>query len=230
MDNEQETRRLSAWELEPIDEKRRPTEEGNGVQVLPSEIVRTLYRSRPEDWRGHRDTECDRISAGLGQVMSLDIAKSLASAVDLNLCPYPIDLSTIRKRLDNRFYRRVSAVEFDVNYIVINACKLYNSQSNEICSASIIKDLCLEIIQNRDVVEIPTIYQRLVKKYKLRDEGSDSNGPSTSRAEAASTPNTSTSSRRNLQLSDSESEEDFKSSKSVDTPKSKVNYFKNLRL
>ena len=51
--------------------------------------------------------------------MNLDIAVPFSSPVDLKLHPsyasvveYPMDLSTIKARLDNRFYRRVKAVEF----------------------------------------------------------------------------------------------------------------------
>ena len=97
---------MSPWDLEPIDEDRRPDTVGR-VPVLPSEIVGTLYRPRPEDWGGDRDPECKRISAALSQVMRLAIAKPFDSPVDLNLHPsyasiveYPMDLFTIKSRLD----------------------------------------------------------------------------------------------------------------------------------
>ena len=91
---------MSPWDLEPIDEERRPREVGAGVPVLPSEIVGTLYRPRPEDWGGDRDSECKRISAALSQVMKLAIAEPFTSPIDLNLCPYPMDLGRfIRSQL-----------------------------------------------------------------------------------------------------------------------------------
>ena len=169
-DNKAKFGRLSPWDLEPIDEGRKPPTVGAGVPVLPEEIVRTLYRPGPEDWGGlDRDSECDRISAELSKVMKLEKAKHFASAVDLNFFPsytsivaYPMDLSIIKSRLDSRFYHRAESVEFDVNYIFTNARKFYNANSPVIRSASTVTKLCLEIIRNREVSEIPTNYQQLI--------------------------------------------------------------------
>ena len=148
--------------------------------------------------------------------MSLAIAQPFASNADLNLCPYPVDLSTIKARLDNRFYRRTSAVEFDVRYIFTNALKFLRAKSDVVRSALIVRDMCLKIIRNHNAVVVVNINQQLPAK--LREGGTDSGGPSTSRAEA--TPNTSSASQH------TESEEDSpKSSKSingVNISKSKV--------
>ena len=70
-DFESESGRLSPWDLELIDEYRRPTEVGAGVKILPDEIGRKLYRFRHEDWGGDRFSECDRISAELSTLMKL---------------------------------------------------------------------------------------------------------------------------------------------------------------
>ena len=147
---------MSLWDLEPIDEGRKPPTVGAGVPVLPEEIVRTLYRPGPEDWGGlDRDSECDRISAELSKV-DHNIFPSYTSDVE-----YPMHLSIIKSRLDNRFYRRTEAVEFDVNYLLTNACKFYKANSPIIRSASSATKLCLEMIRNRDAVEIPNNYQLL---------------------------------------------------------------------
>ena len=214
---------MSPWELEPIDEDRRPAVRKAGVPVLPAEIVRTLYQPQPEDWEGDRDIECDRISAGLSQVMELAIAEPFASQVDLHFYPYPMDLSTIKRRLDNRFYRRTSAVEFDIRYIYANAHKFCRAQSDFVRSALIIRDLCLNVIRNRNAVDVVNIYQQLTPNCELRHEGTVTSGPSTSRAEA--TPNTSSRGHRHSQLSDSELEEDPARSvkKGGAASKSKVN-------
>ena len=216
---------MNPWDLEPINENRRPNSVDR-LPVIPSEIVGTLYRPRPEDWGGDRETECDRISAALSQVMELAESEPFVSSAGLNLCPYPMDISTIKVRLDNRFYRRASAVEFDVNYIVTNAVKFHQPESDIVRSASVITDLCLEIIRNRDAVDVPAIYQELLEKY---EEGVDENAdePGTNGAEAESTSTMRTRSRRNLKISNSEPEkEKSKSSKSrnaVATCKSMVN-------
>lgn len=223
-DNDEDFDRMSPWDLEPIDHERRPTDAGAGVPVLPAETASTLYRARAEDWPpgGDRDAECDRISAGISQVMSLAIAEPFAAPVDLNLYPsyafvveYPMDLSTIKARLDNRFYRRVTAVQYDVRYVYTNACKFNEPKSDIVRAASIISDLCLEIIRNRDTVDATAIYHQLVEKYKLRDDGNDENGAGPSKSStrrngssAPNTPNTRSKNRRSSQHSDSDDSED----------------------
>ena len=198
---------------------------GVGVSVLPAEIVRTLYRARPEDWGGDRDSECDRISAELSQVMKLKIGQPFASPVDLNLFPYPMDISTIKARLDNRFYRRASAVEFDVRYIFTNANKFNQPESGVVRSASVITELCLEIIRNRNSASATS-----VSKYGMLVEEADEavTEPNTSGASAETTSNIRCRSRRNSHT-ESESEEDFSEPQSrngVDISKSKVNFCK----
>ena len=193
---------MNPWDLEPIDEDKRPNSIDR-LPVLPSEIVGTLYRHRPEDCGGDRDSECDRISAKLSQVMKLVIAEPLVLPVDLNLHPsyasiveYRMDLSTIKSRLDNRFYRRACAIEFDVRYIFTNAHKFFGAKSDIVRSASIITDLCLDIIQNRDAVDVPAIYQQILEKYREEVGDENADGPGSSRADATRTKTTRTRSRR----------------------------------
>ena len=130
----------------------------------------------------------------------------------------------IKSRLDNRFYRRASAVEFDVNYIFTNARKFNQPDSDIVRSASNITDLCLEIIRNRDVVDVPVIYQQLSANYKLCDERTDASGANTSTRGSPSISNNISS----WQQSDREkvSSKSSKSRNGVDTLKSKANYFK----
>lgn len=231
-DNE-EVDRMSPWDLEPIDPARRPVPTGTGVTVLPEEVASSQYRPRAEDWPpgGDRDAECDRIARGLSQAMSLAIAEPFAAPVDLNLYPtyayvveYPMDLSTIKARLENRFYRRVTAVQYDVRYIYTNACKFNQPGSDIVRSASIMTDVCLEIIRSREseegaseAVDVTAIYHRLVEKYKAADADAQA-GPSTSRAAAGTskrngaaapnTPNTRSRSRRNSPNTESEASGD----------------------
>jgi len=119
--------------------------------------------------------------------MSLAIAEPFVAPVDLNFYPtyayiveYPIDLSTIKARLENRFYRRVTAVQYDVRYIYTNACKFNQEGSDIVRHASIITDLCMEIIRNREVEDPTAVYHRLVENYRASPD-EDGSGPSTSR-------------------------------------------------
>ena len=57
--------------------------------------------------------------------------------------------SLIKSRLDNQFYRRTTAIQFDVRYIATNA-ECYNRPRTDIVkNARILTDLVLRIIQER---------------------------------------------------------------------------------
>lgn len=163
---------MSPWDLEPIDENRLPPNVGAGVPVLPEEIQALLYRPKSEEWpRGDRDGSCRRIVAGLEEVMGLAIADAFLTPVDLNAYPnyaflieYPIDLSTIKARFENHFYRRITSAQFDVRYLATNAEKFNEPHSIIIKSARIITDLCLRIL--RSVLLLDYYYYRHLTHYR----------------------------------------------------------------
>lgn len=146
---------MSPWDMEPIDDERLPTNIGGSVAVLPEEIQAILYRPKSDEWpRGDREGSCRRIVNGLEQVMGLAIADPFLTPVDLNSYPtyayvveYPIDLSTIKSRFENHFYRRITSAQFDVRYLATNAEKFNEKHSNIVKHARIITDLCLRILR-----------------------------------------------------------------------------------
>jgi hypothetical protein len=71
--------------------------------------------------------------------MSLYEAKHFCAPVNLELFPayaftvkYPMDLSTIKARLEHRFYRRLAAVEYDVLRIRTNALIFNDPEKSDI--------------------------------------------------------------------------------------------------
>ncbi|KAJ6635022.1 Bromodomain and WD repeat-containing protein 1 [Pseudolycoriella hygida] len=180
---------MSPWDMEPIDNNRIPAEVGGAVPVLPEELRATLYQPRSEEWpRGDRDATCRRIIAGLEQVMGLAIADPFLAPVDLNIYPeyayvieYPIDLTTIKARFENHFYRRLTAAQFDVRYLATNAERFNQSRSHIIKHARIITDLCLRIIKDQNEVDVRAVYHQLMDTYVTTDsDGDNEAGPSTS--------------------------------------------------
>ena len=120
-DNKEEER-LSPWDMEPVDHKR-PLESGCHVTAAEWTLLRYAWTS--EDWG---EGACREVSRLLGAVMELAVAEPFLVPVDLSRYPnyacvveYPMDLSTIKARLDNGFYRRLNACQFDVRYIATNA-------------------------------------------------------------------------------------------------------------
>lgn len=226
--------RMSPWDLERIDADRLAPVNGIGVPITPEEMTNVLYRPRPEDWSpgGDRDAECNRIADAISQIMSLAIAEPFVAPVDLNMYPtyaltvaYPLDLSTIKARLENRFYRRVTAVQFDVRFVYSNACIFNDPNADIVKNAKIISELCLEVICDQKATDAMAIYHQITERYKANQ--TDETGPSSSRTRrngtgtsATNTPTLRTRSRKNSPNVDSDS--DGPSKKKSDANKSKV--------
>lgn len=72
-----------------------------------------MYTPKDSEWPAcGRDEECERIIHGMEAIMEHSMAEPFLTPVDLNAFPlygfvieYPMDLSTIKARLENHFYR-----------------------------------------------------------------------------------------------------------------------------
>jgi len=178
-----EEERLSPWDMDFV----HPGDTGyeknkESVSVTREEIERFLYIPTPEEWRGlDSRIENKRISAGLEQVMALAIA-ALAIAepynypVDLQVYPdymleieYPMDFNLIKSRLDNQFYRRITAAQFDVRYMATNAEQYNRPKTDIVKNARILTDLVLKIIQDQELTDINGEYHRLVENFNWED-------------------------------------------------------------
>lgn len=186
---------MSPWDMEPVDENRLPSEEGEAVPVLPEELQSLLYQPKPEEWLdGDREEVCRRICAGLDQVMQLPFCEPFSTPVDLSLYPsyayvveYPIDMSMIKARFENHFYRRITSAQFDVRYLARNAEK-YNEAHSEIVKQSrVLVELCLRVIRETREVDWNEAFHDIYHAYQSSDEeqagqpSSSGAGPTTSR-------------------------------------------------
>ncbi|KAM4682405.1 bromodomain and WD repeat-containing protein 1 isoform 2-T2 [Amazona ochrocephala] len=139
-----EIEKLSPWDMEPVpDNVDQPEELGASVSVTFEEVEKLLYKPQEGEWgMKSRDEACERIISGIDQLMTLDISAAFAGPVDLCTYPkyctviaYPTDLNTIRTRLANRFYRRISALVWEVRYIESNA-RTFNEPGSAIARAA----------------------------------------------------------------------------------------------
>uniref|UniRef100_A0A8C0VEJ7 Bromodomain and WD repeat domain containing 1 n=1 Tax=Cyanistes caeruleus TaxID=156563 RepID=A0A8C0VEJ7_CYACU len=139
-----EIEKLSPWDMEPVpDNVDQPEELGASVSVTLEEVEKLLYKPQQGEWgMKSRDEACERIIRGIDQLMTLDISAAFAGPVDLCTYPkyctviaYPTDLNTIRTRLANRFYRRISALVWEVRYIESNA-RTFNEPGSAIARAA----------------------------------------------------------------------------------------------
>jgi bromodomain and WD repeat domain-containing protein 1/3 len=190
-----ELERMSPWDMEPLDDNRRttyvcvgtlilfrpsgvPENSGEALPVLEEEIQSILYQPTIDDWPNNdRDAVTSHILAGLSKVMELAIAEPFLVPVDLNVYPtyaviveYPIDLSTIKARFENRFYRRVTAAQFDMRHLATNAEKFNERHSVIVKHARILTELCLRIIkQCTSSLDVTAVYHQLVDSYDSTD-------------------------------------------------------------
>ncbi|XP_076372727.1 bromodomain and WD repeat-containing protein 3-like isoform X2 [Tachypleus tridentatus] len=167
----QEMERMSPWDFEPLDLSRLPDEQGGSIDVTDEERLAMKYAPKPGEWpKCGQDQECDRLARGLEQVIELAIAEPFTVPVDLNRYPvyalvveYPIDLSTIKARLENRFYRRLEAVKFDVKFIERNARKFNEPKSHIVKQANIITEVLLRFIETSDCTDPMLLYQEIME-------------------------------------------------------------------
>uniref|UniRef100_A0A8C4VKM5 Bromodomain and WD repeat domain containing 1 n=1 Tax=Gopherus evgoodei TaxID=1825980 RepID=A0A8C4VKM5_9SAUR len=152
-----EIEKLSPWDMEPIpDHVDQPEELGASVSVTYEEMEKLLYKPQEGEWgKRSRDEVCERIISGIDQLLNLDISAAFAGPVDLSTYPkyctviaYPTDLCTIRMRLINRFYRRISALVWEVRCIESNASTFNEPQSAIARSAKKITKQLLKFIDN----------------------------------------------------------------------------------
>uniref|UniRef100_A0A087YEB4 Bromodomain and WD repeat domain containing 1 n=2 Tax=Poecilia formosa TaxID=48698 RepID=A0A087YEB4_POEFO len=183
-----ETEKLSPWDVEPIqDDAQPPDTDGGGIPATAEEMKELMYKPVPGEWgERSRDEECDRIIAGINQLITLEIAAPFSGPVDLIQYPtyctviaYPTDLGTIRLRLINRFYRRLSALVWEARYIAHNARTFNEPRSKIAHSAKIISSVLQRFVNNPRCMDILEIYS-VVEEMDDDDEEEEMEAPGTS--------------------------------------------------
>lgn len=146
----------SPWDMQTIpDDFVIPDDFKDGIASTEDDLRLGLYQPIASDWppHGHQDAQCQKLSNLLKQVMALAVSEPFLKPVDLKLYPgyaynigYPMDLSTIKARLDNKFYRRMDALKFDIAFIALNVEKFNESVSEIVRRARDVRDVCLELL------------------------------------------------------------------------------------
>ncbi|XP_037323684.2 bromodomain and WD repeat-containing protein 3 isoform X2 [Pungitius pungitius] len=198
-----EREKLSPWDMEPIPvDAVLPEQVGDGVEVAEDELQALLYKPQEGEWGAHtRDEDCERVIHGIDQLLTLDVAKAFSSPVNLQDYPlyctavsYATDLSTVRKRLENRFYRRISALMWEVRYIEHNARTFNEPQSPIVASAKVVTDVLLHYISDQNCTDILDLHHKLRSEISSGEEAEveldvDSDTPGTSTGHWGADPN-----------------------------------------
>ncbi|XP_028653552.2 PH-interacting protein [Erpetoichthys calabaricus] len=188
-----DTEKMSPWDMEIIpNDAVFPDELGLSVPLTEEEHRQLLYKPLEGEWGSRtRDQECERIIVGINQLMTLDIAAPFVSPVDLLAYPtyctvvaYLTDLSTIKERLENRFYRRMLSLMWEVRYIEHNAQTFNEPGTPIVKTAKFVSDLMLQFIKDQSCTDIIPLYRNMKKKTfsdsEEEDEDDDTDAPGTS--------------------------------------------------
>ncbi|KAM6906545.1 PH-interacting protein isoform 1-T1 [Lycodopsis pacificus] len=191
-----DTEKMSPWDMEPIpDDATFPDELGTSVPLVEEEQKELLYVPLDGEWGCRtRAEECERIIKAIDQLCTLDVAAPFAFPVDLQAYPtyctvvaYVTDLSTIRERLVNRCYRRLSSLMWEVRYIEHNAQAFNEPGAFIVTTAKFVSDLMLQFIKDQNMTTLMPLYKSM-KKATFSDsededdeeEDEDTNTPGTS--------------------------------------------------
>uniref|UniRef100_A0A8C2B1J7 PH-interacting protein n=1 Tax=Cyprinus carpio TaxID=7962 RepID=A0A8C2B1J7_CYPCA len=166
-----DTEKMSPWDMEEIPNEAFPDELGLSVPLTEEEQKALLYKPLEGEWGSRtRDEECERIIKGIDQLCTLDVAVPFELPVDLQAYPtyctvvaYVTDLSTIRQRLQNRFYRRMSSLMWEVRYIEHNAQTFNEPGAFIVKTAKFVSDLMLQFIKDQSCTDIIPLYNSMKK-------------------------------------------------------------------
>uniref|UniRef100_A0A673B6H0 PH-interacting protein n=1 Tax=Sphaeramia orbicularis TaxID=375764 RepID=A0A673B6H0_9TELE len=177
-----DTEKMSPWDMEPIpDDATFPEELGMSVPLSEGEQKELLYVPLDGEWGCRtRAEECERIIKAIDQLCTLDVAAPFAFPVDLQAYPtyctvvaYGTDLSTIRQRLVNHFYRRLSSLMWEVRYIEHNAQTFNEPGSFIVTTAKFVSDLMLQFIKDQSLTDLMPLYKTMKKATFSDSEDSD---------------------------------------------------------
>lgn len=140
---------MSPWDLQPVTEH----DPGNpdlsadasgaatsNIPLTDEDRLSLAYDPDEEsEWLGEgRETMSQRLVTGLEALSQLNFAGPFVYPVDVqqypdywSVVPYPTDLNTIREKLWNKYYRRVTALLWEVKQLERNA-RLYNEEESQI--------------------------------------------------------------------------------------------------
>ncbi|XP_017264720.1 PH-interacting protein isoform X1 [Kryptolebias marmoratus] len=167
-----DTEKMSPWDMELIpDDATFPDELGTSVPLTEEEQKQLLYVPQDGEWGCRtRAEECERIIKAIDQLCTLDVAAPFAFPVDLQAYPtyctvvaYVTDLSTIRQRLENHFYRRLSSLMWEVRYIEHNAQTFNEPGSFIVTTAKFNSDLMLAFIKDQSLTDLMPLYKTMKK-------------------------------------------------------------------
>nr|XP_047135862.1 PH-interacting protein-like [Hydra vulgaris] len=153
---------VSPWDLERIPED---CDIVNGDPLTEEDKVLYMYKHNETDWPYESFEDLlSRVGKGLNDLMKLDFAFSFVSPVDTLMYPtycsvvaFPTDLQTIKSRLENRFYRRIDALLWEIRQIKTNAVEFNEQGSAIIVDATYLVELLCKFCKDPIITDIRSL-------------------------------------------------------------------------
>ena len=168
---------LSYWDLEPIIGEVRQNK--NISLDVSDEDRNNFYISDAKEWPVFgKVEECKRIVDGLTQVMELQEYKVLMDILNqsnskyVTEVPYPINLSIVRSRVENLFYRRQAAIKYDIKLFLKLIVKALDPKGTKVIlkNTRIILAVCLKFIDEHRARNIEHIYKKIMEDPEILDK------------------------------------------------------------
>ncbi|VDD91305.1 unnamed protein product [Enterobius vermicularis] len=161
-----EDEKMSPWDVQLIGNERRTG------QATDEELFEYSYVPRLEvDWSccGGTAEQCEgKLIAAIEALQEDDDAKPFSVPVDLKDYPeyslnvdYPVDLETISKRAQNKYYRRFTSMEQDIKYIAINASIFNEPKSTIVHNSRALVETLIRYLKSSDDTDVRALFQTL---------------------------------------------------------------------
>lgn len=147
------TDRVSPWEIELVGQDEYMKDNANYQSVLKEIHDRETSEKIPQE-------KVKKMLGQISQLMRKKVARNFKAPVAsrwiteggyLKRVAYPMDLLTISQRLENGYYRRIEALQFDASLIKVNA-RLYNKPRSEVVKDSeVLDNLLTQVINGEEL-------------------------------------------------------------------------------
>ncbi|XP_065677103.1 bromodomain and WD repeat-containing protein 1 isoform X3 [Hydra vulgaris] len=170
-----ENERVSPWDLEKIPED---CDIVNDDPLTEEDKVLYMYKPNTTDWPYENFEDLlSRVGKGLNDLMMMDFAFPFVSPVDTLQYPtywsvvaFPTDLQTIKSRLENRFYRRIDALLWEIRQIKTNAVKFNEQGSAIIVDAAYLVKLLCKFCKDPVITDIRSLCKSIPHIYEIKEQ------------------------------------------------------------
>ncbi|XP_065649847.1 PH-interacting protein-like isoform X2 [Hydra vulgaris] len=170
-----ESERVSPWDLEKIPED---CDIVNDDPLTEKDKVLYMYKPNKTDWPYESFEDLlSRVRKGINDLMMMDFALPFFCTINTlqyptywSIVAFPTDLQTIKSRLENRFYRRIDALLWEIRQIKTNAVKFNEQDSAIIIDAAYLVKLLCKFCKDPIITNIRSLCKSIPHVYETKEQ------------------------------------------------------------